>query len=267
MFFDTHAHINDARFDQDRNEVIERARAEGVSLIVNVGFNHETITATIRLAEAYDFIYAAVGWHPHDAKTCDDDALRRIEHLARTHPKVVAVGEMGLDYYWDHSPREVQAEVFRKQIDLAKRLKKPIIIHNREADRDVLSILKEEGADEVGGVMHCFGGDKEMARQCLELNFYISFGGPLTFKNAKLPKEVVQYVPLDRLLIETDCPYLAPHPLRGKRNEPAYVRYVAETMAELRGLSLEEIAHMTMENGKRLFALAESNEKSVRDED
>ncbi|MDQ0340626.1 TatD DNase family protein [Caldalkalibacillus uzonensis] len=258
MLFDTHAHINDARFDQDRSEVIERARREGVSLIVNVGYNHQTMTDTIRLAETYDFIYAAVGWHPHDAKDCDDDAFKRIEQLASTHPKVVAVGEMGLDYYWDNSPRDVQAEVFRQQIDLAKRVNKPIIIHNREADADVLAILKEEGAAEVGGIMHCFGGDKELARQCLELNFYISFGGPLTFKNAELPKEVAQYVPLDRLLIETDCPYLAPHPLRGKRNEPGYVRYVAEKLAELRGLSVEEISRVTLENGKRLFRLNEN---------
>ena len=170
-----------------------------------------------------------------------DDDLMMIEQLA-AHPKVVALGEMGLDYYWDQSPKEVQKEVFRKQIRLAKKVKLPIIIHNRDATADIVDILREENAGEVGGVMHCFSGSIEVARQCMDMNFYISFGGPVTFKNAKKPKEVAKEIPLDRLLIETDCPYLTPHPFRGKRNEPSYVKYVAEAIAELKGLSFEEVA-------------------------
>lgn len=255
MLFDTHAHLNDARFDEDRAEVIQRAKDNGVSLIVNVGYNHETITETIQLADTYDWIYAAVGWHPNEAHRCDDQALSRIEELAQTHPKVVAIGETGLDYYRDYASPEVQQIVFRRQIELAKRVKKPLVIHNREASHDVVAILQEEGAEQVGGVMHCFSGDEALARQCLELGFYISFGGPLTFKNAGKLREVARFVPLDRILIETDCPYLAPHPLRGKRNESAYVRYVAEELARLYQLELDEIGRITLENGKRLFGL------------
>lgn len=255
MLFDTHTHLNDQAFAEDRQQVIARAQEEGVSLLVNVGFNRETIPTTLQLAETYDFIYAAVGWHPHDAKDLTEQDLVWIEDLAKTHPKVVAIGEMGLDYYWDNSPRDVQKEVFRQQISLAKRVKKPIIIHDRDAHRDVVDILKAEGADEVGGIMHCFGGSVEIAQECLELGFYISFGGPLTFKNAKKPKEVAAQIPLDRLLIETDSPYLTPHPFRGKRNESSYVKHVAHSLAEIKNVSFEEICQITMENGKRVFQL------------
>lgn len=254
MLFDTHTHLNDLAFEEDREKVIGRAKEEGVSLLVNVGFNRLTIPQTLKLAESYDFIYAAVGWHPQDAGEMKEEDLIWIEELA-THPKVVAIGEMGLDYYWDKAPRDVQKEVFRKQIALAKRVKKPIIIHDRDAHRDVVDILREEGADEVGGVMHCFGGSYELAQECLDLNFYISFGGPLTFKNAKKPKEVAKHIPLDRLLIETDSPYLTPHPFRGKRNESSYVKYVAQSLAELKEVSYEDICRITMENGKRLFRI------------
>jgi TatD DNase family protein len=252
MLFDTHTHLNDKAFEEDREMVVQRAEKEGVSLLVNVGFNRETIPQTLKLAENYDFIYAAVGWHPHDAADMKEEDLNWIEELS-AHPKVVAIGEMGLDYYWDNAPRDVQKDVFRQQIALAKRVKKPIIIHDRDAHRDVVDILREEGAEEVGGIMHCFGGSYDIAKECLDLNFYISFGGPLTFKNAKKPKEVAKQIPLDRLLIETDSPYLTPHPYRGKRNESSYVRYVAESLAEIKGLSYEEICRITMENGKRLF--------------
>lgn len=255
MLFDTHAHLNDRQFDDDREQVFKRAQEAGVSLLVNVGFNRETIPETLALAEKYDFVYAAIGWHPHDAAKMTAKDLDWIEDLAGRHSKVVAVGEMGLDYYRNHSPRAVQRDVFRQQIALAKRVKKPIIIHARDAYADVLQILKEEGAQDVGGVMHCFGGDLEMARACLDLNFYISFGGPLTFKNAQLPKMVAAEVPLDRLLIETDAPYLAPHPRRGKRNESAYIKYVAESLANIRGLEVEEVCRITKENGERLFQI------------
>lgn len=254
MLFDTHTHLNDLAFEEDREKVIRRAKEEGVSLLVNVGFNRATIPPTLKLAEDYDFIYAAVGWHPQDAGEMKEEDLGWIEELAE-HPKVVAIGEMGLDYYWDKAPRDVQKKVFRKQIALAKRVNKPIIIHDRDAHQDVVDILREEGADEVGGVMHCYGGNYELAQECLDLNFYISFGGPLTFKNAKKPKEVAKQIPLDRLLIETDSPYLTPHPFRGKRNESSYVTYVAQSLAELKEVSYEDICRITMENGKRLFRI------------
>lgn len=254
MLFDTHAHLNATQFNEDVEQVIERARAEGVSHIVVVGFDRPTIQRAMELAEQYSFIYAAVGWHPVDAIHMTDEDLIMIERLA-AHPKVVALGEMGLDYHWDQSPKEVQKEVFRKQIRLAKKVKLPIVIHNRDATADIVHILQEEHAGEVGGVMHCFSGSIEVARQCIDMNFYISFGGPVTFKNAKKPKEVAKEIPLDRLLIETDCPYLTPHPFRGKRNEPSYVKYVAEAIAELKGISFEEVAQKTSDNAKRLFGI------------
>ncbi|QKG83069.1 TatD family hydrolase [Kroppenstedtia pulmonis] len=258
MLFDSHTHLNDEKFDADRDEVIRRAQEEyGVTRMLNIGFNRETISTTLALAEKYDFIYAAVGWHPQDAKDCTEADLDWLESLC-DHPKVVALGEMGLDYYWDHSPKGAQENVFRQQIRLAREVNMPIIIHNRDAHEDVLRILKEERAEEVGGVMHCFSGDWEMAQECLQMNFYIGLGGPVTFKNAKDPKEVAKQVPMDRLLVETDAPYLAPHPNRGKRNESGYVRLVAEAIATLRGITLEELAQVTFANTNRLFRLPES---------
>ncbi|GAB7387230.1 TatD family hydrolase [Bacillaceae bacterium] len=252
MLIDTHAHLNDPRFDADREAVIARARENGVVRIVNIGYNRETIPTCLELAERYDFIYAVVGWHPHDAKDMTEEDLAWLEELSR-HEKVVALGEMGLDYHWDHSPRDVQQEVFRRQIRLARKAGLPIVIHGREAHEDIVKILREEKAEEVGGVMHCFSGSWEMAQQCLQMNFYLSLGGPVTFKNAKRPQEIAAKVPLDRLLIETDCPYLAPEPYRGKRNEPGYVRYVAEKIAELRGITVEELGKVSSENACRLF--------------
>lgn len=254
MLFDTHVHLNAHQYNEDVEEVIERAREVGVSYMVVVGFDEETIHKAMALTERYDFIYAAVGWHPVDAIDMTGKHLEWLEELA-AHPKVVALGEMGLDYHWDKSPRDVQKEVFRKQIRLAKKVKLPIIIHNREASADIIAILQEEDAQEVGGIMHCFSGSVEIAEQCLAMNFYLSFGGPVTFKNAKKPKEVVRHMPLDRLLIETDCPYLTPHPFRGKKNEPAYVKYVAEEIAQLKEIDYEQLAKITTENAKKLFAI------------
>lgn len=254
MLFDTHVHLNIEQFDEDRDEVIQRAKAAGVEKMVVVGFDHETIHKAIALAEQYDFIYAAVGWHPVDAIDFTDEDLLWLEELAH-HEKVVALGEMGLDYHWDKSPKDVQKDVFRKQIALAKKVKLPIIIHNREATDDVIQLLQEEHAEEVGGIMHCFAGEVEHVKPCLDMNFYISLGGPVTFKNAKAPKEVAKVVPADRLLVETDCPFLAPHPHRGKRNEPAYVRLVAEQIANLRDTSIEAIEQQTTANALRLFGI------------
>jgi TatD DNase family protein len=254
MLFDTHAHLNAIQYEEDLEEVIQRAKSEDVTDIVVVGFDRDTIRRAMELTEQYDMIYAAVGWHPVDAIDMTDDDLEWIKELA-SHPKVVAIGEMGLDYYWDKSPKDIQKEVFRKQIQLAKKVQLPIIIHNRDATEDVVKILQEENASEVGGIMHCFTGSLEVAKQCIDMNFYLSFGGPVTFKNAKKPKEVAKEIPIDRLLIETDCPYLTPHPFRGKRNEPSYVKYVAEQIAELRALSVEEVAKKTSDNAKKLFGI------------
>ncbi len=252
MLFDTHVHLNAEQFDEDLEEVISRAREAGVENMVVVGFDRPTIDRAMELIGQYDFLYAAIGWHPVDAIDMKDEDLVWIEELSR-HPKVVAIGEMGLDYHWDKSPKDVQKEVFRKQIQLAKKVKLPIVIHNRDATQDIVDILREEGADEVGGIMHCFSGSPEIAQECVDMNFYISLGGPVTFKNAKKPKEVAKEIPLEKLLIETDCPYLAPHPYRGKRNEPAYVKLVAEQIAELKEVSLEVVEKMTTENAKKLF--------------
>ena len=254
MLFDTHVHLNDNQFEDDLEEVIERARLNGVERMVVVGFDEKTIKRAMELIDTYDFMYAAIGWHPVDAIDLTDSYLDWIEELT-AHPKVVAIGEIGLDYHWDKSPKDIQQAVFRRQIQLAKKLDLPIIIHNREATEDVVAILEEEGAAEVGGIMHCFSGSPETAKRCLEMNFYISLGGPVTFKNAVKPKEVAKEVPLDRLLIETDCPYLAPHPYRGKRNEPSYVKLVAEQIADLKELSFDEVARATTENANRLFRI------------
>lgn len=254
MLFDTHSHLNAEQFKDDLQEVIARMKEVGVSYTVVVGFDEVTIKKAIELAETYDFIYAAVGWHPVDAIDMTEEHLKWLEELA-AHPKVVALGEMGLDYHWDKSPKEVQKEVFRKQIRLARKVNLPIIIHNREATQDIVDILKEENASEVGGIMHCYSGGVEVAKQCVEMNFLISLGGPVTFKNAKKPKEVAMEIPMEQLLIETDCPYLTPHPFRGKRNEPSYVKLVAEEIAQLKGLSYEEVAAKTTENAKKLFGI------------
>jgi TatD DNase family protein len=254
MIFDTHAHLDAHQYDDDREDMIARAKQEGVGRIVNIGFNRETIPTTLKLTEQYDFIFAAVGWHPQDAKDMIPGDLPWIEELCRR-DKVVAIGEIGLDYHWDTSPRDVQARVFREQIRLARKIGLPIVIHNRDAHRDVVDILKEEKAAEVGGIMHCFSGSWETAKLCLAMNFHISFGGPVTFKNAKQPKEVLAQVPLERLLLETDAPYLAPHPYRGKRNESSYIRLVAEAAAEIRGVPVDELIAITTANACRLFGI------------
>lgn len=254
MLFDTHVHLNARQYKEDRGEVIERAFAAGVNYMVVVGFDRETIPLAIEIAEQHETIYAAVGWHPVDAIDCTDEDLQWIEELS-AHPKVVAIGEMGLDYHWDKSPVEIQKEVFRKQIQLAKKVRMPIIIHNREATEDIIEILQEENAAEVGGIMHCYSDSIDYVQACLDMNFYISLGGPVTFKNATLPKEVAVEVPMERLLVETDAPFLAPHPYRGKRNEPAYVKLVAEQIAELRGMSFEQITTATTNNAFTLFKI------------
>lgn len=252
MYIDTHVHLNADQFENDVEEVITRALDAGVTKMIVVGFDRKTINRAMELTELYPFIYAVVGWHPVDAIDCTEEDLKWIESLA-AHPKVVGIGETGLDYHWDKSPRDIQQKVFRKQIQLAKKVDLPIIIHNRDATADVVRILKEEDAEKVGGIMHCYGGSVETAKECIAMNFMISLGGPVTFKNARMPKEVAVEIPLDKLLIETDSPYLAPHPYRGKRNEPVYVTLVAEEIAKLKELSVDEVAKATTANAIKIF--------------
>jgi TatD DNase family protein len=264
MLTDTHAHLDFSQFDADRQEVITRAQEAGVETIVNAGAGLEASQAGVALAETYPQVYAAVGVHPHDAKTLNDKVLNKLRALAQ-HPKAVAIGEIGLDYYRDRSPRPVQRQAFQQQLTLAKELGKPIIVHDREAHQDVMNVLCQ-WASEVRatsdslpdtrlGVMHCFSGDLVMAQELIEMGFYISVPGPVTFANARRLPEMVRALPLERLLIETDCPYLTPHPHRGKRNEPAYVRLVAEAIARIRGIPLEQVARITTANAQALFGL------------
>jgi len=254
MFIDTHVHLNADQYEEDLQEVIDRALEAKVERMVVIGFDRKTIERTMQLIEQYDFVYGVIGWHPVDAIDCTQQDLEWIEQLA-SHPKIVGIGETGLDYYWDKSPKDVQQELFRKQIQLAQNINLPIVIHNRDATGDVVQILREENAASVGGVMHCFSGSVETARECIAMNFMISLGGPVTFKNARLPKEVATEIALEHLMIETDAPYLAPHPHRGKRNEPAFVPLVAEEIARLKGLTIEEIAQATTANAKNFFGI------------
>jgi TatD DNase family protein len=254
MLFDTHAHLEDERFDGDRERLIQELPEKGVAYVINVGSTLETSRMSVELAAQYPFIYAAVGVHPHEVSQMSSEDLDALEAIA-TGDKVVAVGEIGLDYYYDFSPRELQREWFARQIDLAYSLGLPIIIHDREAHADVFDVLKAKKDRILGGVMHCYSGSWEMAKDFMDLGLYISLGGPVTFKNAKRPVEVAQKIPLDRLVIETDSPYLAPTPHRGKRNNPAYVRLVAEKIAEVRGMTFEEIAEATLNNAKKLFKI------------
>jgi len=254
MLFDSHAHIDDKRFDNDRDQVIERAREAGVKYIMNPGADFESSGRAVELAQKYDLIYAAVGIHPHDANSMDDMMLQLIKAMARKN-KVKAIGEIGLDFHYDFSPRDVQEKWFVEQVRLAKELNMPIIIHDREANQPVMDLLKREKAFDTGVLMHCFSGSAELARQYVKLGAYISIAGPITFKNAQKTVKVVQETPLDRLMIETDSPYLTPMPFRGKRNESSYVQYVAGKIAEIKGISVEEVAQQTFENAKMYFRI------------
>ena len=255
MLIDSHAHLDDLRYDTDRDNVLQRAEAAGIEAIVTIGCDLATSQAAVALAQAHPNIFATIGVHPHEAKEIGEGWYESFRSLAR-HPKVVAYGEIGLDYHYDHSPREIQRQRFREQIHLARELALPLVIHTREAQEDTVMILREEGAVDVGGVFHCFSEDAWIAKDALDLGFYLSFSGVLTFKNATMLRDIAKTVPLDRLMVETDCPYLAPVPYRGKRNEPAYVQYVAEILAEIRGNgSFESIARATVENTKRVFRI------------
>ena len=252
--FDTHAHLHFPDFAEDLTAVLARARDAGVRGIVTIGTDVETSRAAVAIASRESDVWAAVGIHPHDAGEADDDALAEIERLA-TAPRVVAIGEMGLDYFRDLSPRGAQGRCFQSQLALARRVGKPALIHCREAHADTLAALARADIGRIGGIMHCFSGDAAVARQCLELGLTISIAGPVTYPNARKLPEVVRLVPADRLVVETDCPYLPPQPYRGKRNEPAYVAITAARVAELRGESIEQLGPVMAANARRVFRL------------
>ncbi len=259
MLIDSHAHLDTPAFDADRDEVIARAQAAGVELFLEIAGSDVakgSLATGIALAEQHDFIYAAVGLHPHEASIYDEALEQQFLQLAQ-HPKVIGWGEIGLDYYYDHSPRDVQQRVFRWQLELALQVELPVIIHTRDAEDDTIQILREtwfeRGGNEFGGIIHCFTGTQNLADAALAMGFHISFSGVVTFKNANELRAVAASVPLNQLLVETDCPYLAPVPYRGKRNEPAFVKETAAFLANLRGVSFEEMAELTSANFKRLF--------------
>ncbi len=271
MFVDSHAHLDGKQFDSDREQVIARARQAGVQTMVAIGNGDgpPTLDAGIQLAEQYPFIYATIGIHPHEARLADDAAYQTMERLAR-HPKVIVWGEIGLDYYYDHSPRDTQKQVFSRQMELAAAAKLPIVIHNRPSDGsdnawdDCLAMINQQWAPSgLGGILHCFTGNWGQAKRALDMGFMISFAGNLTFPKAQQIRDAALAVPLDRMLIETDCPYLAPVPHRGKRNEPAFVKETAGKLAELRGLSTEEVGEQTSRNFYNFFKLTEMIESKV----
>jgi TatD DNase family protein len=271
MFVDSHAHLDGKQFDSDRDAVIARARESGIRTIVAIGNGDgpPTLTAGIELAANYPFMYATIGIHPHEARLASDHSYGEMEQLARN-PKVIAWGEIGLDYYYDHSPRDVQKQVFVRQMELAAAAKLPIIIHCRPSDNsenaweDCLQLIEEHWAPKaIGGILHCFTGTWPHAKRALDLGFMVSFAGNVTFPKAQQIRDAAAQVPLDRILIETDCPYLAPIPHRGKRNEPAYVKETARKIGELRGLSMDEVGEHTARNFYKFFKLSETDESKV----
>lgn len=251
MYFNTHTHLNSTELFEQRNIYIERALKNNVSHIVVAGYSLESSRKAVQIAHEYPFIYATVGISPNDCLDTTDDDLKEIETLLQD-PKVVALGEIGLDYYWKDVPSDKQKDVFIKQIEIAKRYNKPIVIHARDAYEDTYNILRDAAHY---GIMHCYSGSVEMARRYIEIGFKISLAGPVTFKNAKVPKEVAKAIGIDHLLIETDCPYLTPHPFRGKLNEPANVVYIAQEIAQLKEMDVEDVARITTFNAKEVFGI------------
>ncbi len=254
MIFDTHAHYDDEAFNEDRDGVLGALREAGIEAVVNVGASLESTRRTLELAESYPFIYGAAGVHPSESGELTEADIQWLEKLTGRE-KVVAVGEIGLDYYWEEPDHETQKKWFVRQLALARKVKLPVIIHSRDAAKDTLDIMKAEHSEEIGGVIHCFSYGKEMAREYLNMGFFLGIGGVVTFRNGKKLKEVVEYAPLDRLVLETDCPYLAPVPNRGKRNSSLNLPYVAEEIAALKGITPEQVTEATWENAKRLYRL------------
>jgi TatD DNase family protein len=258
-FIDTHCHLEMDAFGSDRDSVIEHARETGIEYIISVGSDREGSIEAIKICQNYPRVYAAVGIHPHDAKTLDNELCLDIKNWLRE-PKVIAVGEIGLDYHYMHSPKDTQRDAFKKQVHIAREAGLPIIVHSREAKNDTLDILKAEALN-VPGVLHCFSGDIDMARKAIDLGFYISLAGPVTFRNAKNLREVARFIPDERLLIETDAPYLSPVPMRGKRNEPSFLTYTAQVLSDIRGVTLSDIARITTLNAMKLFRIGQISER------
>lgn len=251
MIFESHAHYDSQQFDEDRDELLRSMPENGVGTIINSGANWDSVTGVVELAQRYPYVYAAVGMHPDEVGDLNEDRFAYLKSQCQKE-KVVAVGEIGLDYYWDNESHDVQKKWFIKQLDLARELNLPVIIHSRDAAADTLEIMKEHGKG-LRGVIHCFSYSVELAREYVKMGFHIGIGGVVTFKNGKKLKEIAQEIPLDRILLETDCPYLAPVPFRGKRNSSIYISYIAEEIANLKGITYEEVVAQTEENGKKLF--------------
>ena len=254
MIFDTHAHYDSSQFDEDRDELLRSMEEQGVGTIVNVSASYASCFAVPELAERYPFLYAAVGVHPDEVGDLNEETFARMKEQFQRE-KVIAVGEIGLDYYWDHESHDLQKKWFIRQLELARELRLPVLIHSREAAADTLEIMKEHGRD-LGGVIHCFSYSKELAAEYVKLGYYIGIGGVVTFKNGRKLKEVARETPLSSIVLETDCPYLAPVPFRGKRNHSAYIRYVAEEIAGIKGISPEEVIAVTEENARKMYGLA-----------
>ena len=254
MLFDSHAHYNDERFNEDRDNILSSMPENNVGLIMNSCSSLDEVPQIFEICEKFPFVYASVGIHPHEVENVTESDMDTLKEYAKN-PKVKAIGEIGLDYYYDFSPRDIQKKWFARQVEVAKELKMPVIIHDRDAHKDCMDILRDCRVNETGGVFHCYAGSVEMAKEILDWGMYIAFGGSLTFKNSVRPVEVAKYVPLDRIVIETDCPYLTPVPHRGKRNSTLYIHYVAEKLAEIRGMSAKEIEDITYENAKRCFGM------------
>ena len=253
MLFDTHAHMDDRRFDEDRDAVLAGLQDKGVSLVMNPGCSLESSRNAIALAEKYDFIYAAVGSHPDVADEVDEAVLEEYRKLCKLHKKVKAIGEIGIDYHYEDIPRDLQLRAFRMQMELAREVGLPVIVHEREAHEDGMAVVRE--FPDVTGVFHCYSGSAEMAKVLVDKGWYIGFTGVITFKNARKALEVIQAIPLERIVLETDCPYMAPEPFRGKRNDPGYLFRMAEKLAEVKGMTVEEIQAITTQNGKRLYRI------------
>lgn len=254
MIFDTHAHYDDDAFDEDRETLLAQLKAAGIERVVNVGASIHSSHTTLELIEKHDFLYGAIGVHPSETEELNEEWMNWLEEKSHE-KKVVAIGEIGLDYHWEEPARDVQKYWFVRQLDLARKVKLPVIIHSRDAAKDTLDIMKAEHAEDIGGVIHCFSYTKEMAREYLNMGFFLGIGGVLTFKNARKLAETVEYAPLDRLVLETDCPYLAPVPNRGKRNSSLNLTYVADQLAAIKGIDRETVEKITWDNARRLYGL------------
>jgi len=253
MIFESHAHYDDEAFNADRDELLKSLVGNGIEYVVNVGSSMESTRSSVALAGKYDFIYAAIGVHPSETGELTENDIEWLKNEALFNEKVVAIGEIGLDYYWEEPERDIQKIWFERQLELAREVKLPVIIHSRDASKETLDMMKAHKSEEIGGVIHCYSYSKETAKEYLNMGFYFGIGGVVTFKNARQVKEAVQYIPLDRILLETDCPYLSPEPNRGKRNSSLNIPYIARAIAQLKGIEYDELIEITSQNAKKMY--------------